>query len=137
MTVTTGSLVTLSVGQSVVIGGVTFLFESIADATHAVLTDYPGDGTGIPWSAVSTQTGSRVAGSSIWLPSDSDAAGLGPSGQLYKYCAANGIFMSRAYDQQQAAREVINQILEMSNADAFWSEGQLKFGILWGYDSGQ
>ena len=75
MAVTDGSLATLAVGQSVVIGRLTFNFESIADPLlHAVLTDYPDDpGPTSMECAVSTPVHStRLTGSvSLVLPANS------------------------------------------------------------------
>ena len=65
--------------------------------------------------------------SSTYLPSTSETFGLGSAGELYTYCAANGILLSPALDTQSDARTIINDLLLAANADAFWSEGMLKF----------
>jgi hypothetical protein len=42
------------------------------------------------------------------------------------YCVANGIFLSPVYDAQQTAAQCIQDILDVTNAEAVWSEGVLK-----------
>jgi hypothetical protein len=61
------------------------------------------------------------------LPSDSATCGLGPSGELYTYCAANGLFVSPLLDSAQTAAQFIQDVMEVQNGNCFWSEGLLKF----------
>jgi hypothetical protein len=46
--------------------------------------------------------------------------------QYRAYCVANGIFLSPVYDSQQTAAQCIQNILDVTNAEAVWSEGVLK-----------
>jgi hypothetical protein len=46
--------------------------------------------------------------------------------QYQAYCVANGIFLSPVYDSQQTAAQCIQDILDITNAEAVWSEGVLK-----------
>ena len=82
------------------------------------------------WSAwvLSASGPVQSVGSSQWLPANAAPWGLGAGSQIYNYCAANGIFISALLDQQTEAREILLRILAIANADAFWSEGMLKFG---------
>lgn len=43
------------------------------------------------------------------------------------YCLANGIFVSLVMESQQPATQWIKNLLLIGNANAFWSEGKLKF----------
>src|SRR6185437_5856244 len=43
------------------------------------------------------------------------------------YCIANGLFISPVYDSQQPVQQLIQDILDATNANCFWSEGLLKF----------
>jgi len=82
----------------------------------------------VSWSAQSMQNLAQINGASLWLPLGTAPNGIGPGGQVYRYCAANGLFISKAYDQTSSARETLTHLLEIANSDAFWSEGLLKFG---------
>lgn len=46
--------------------------------------------------------------------------------QYQSYCVANGIFLSPVYDSQQTAAKCIQDVLDVTNAEAVWSEGMLK-----------
>lgn len=129
----TGTTAELSVGQQIVIHANVTTILQIVDSTHIVTNDpiYTTAVTAIwPWSAwvMGTPGTDQVVGSSVWLPANSAANGIGSGGQVYKYCAANGIFVSLLLDSQTDARETINRLLAIANSDAFWSEGLLKFG---------
>lgn len=58
-------------------------------------------------------------------PLDSRRAG-NTLAQYRNFCAANGIFLSPVLDAQKPAAEWLNEILEITNAAAVWSEGLLK-----------
>lgn len=56
-------------------------------------------------------------------------AGVVTPGDLTQYknfCTANGLFLSPVMDAQKAASEWIQEILDITNAAAVWSEGVLK-----------
>lgn len=127
---TSGSFASLVVGQQISIGTTSTTVVTVTDSTHIIVADPItfASGQSFAWTAVVSTSASQVTGSSIWLPSNSAANGIGSGGQVYKYCSANGLFISIALDQQRTAREVINEILQVANSDAFWSEGVLKFG---------
>jgi hypothetical protein len=126
---TSGSFSSLSVGQAIAINGGATTIATIPDSTQLTVSDAPvGPLTGSTWSAVVLESQAVVTGSSLWLPLASAADGIGSGGQVYAYCAANGLFVSRNYDETTTGREVLNQLLEVANSDAFWSEGTLKFG---------
>lgn len=46
--------------------------------------------------------------------------------QYRAYCVANGLFISPVYESQQTAAKCIQDILDITNAEAVWSEGVLK-----------
>jgi hypothetical protein len=62
-----------------------------------------------------------------WLDLGVATYGLGPASELYTYCAANGLFISPLLDSAQTAASFIRDILDVQNANCFWSEGILKF----------
>ena len=135
-TITSGVYSGLLVGQGINVNGTGTTIASIAGAVITVndLVDsyeQAREGGTIPgcfWSATVMQSQSVVTGSSVWLPALTDPNGIGSGGQVFKYCAANSIFLSRFYDQSGDARTILNDLLDIANADAFWSEGMLKFG---------
>ena len=56
-------------------------------------------------------------------------AGVVTPGDLTQYknfCTANGLFLSPVLDAQKAASDWIQEILDITNAAAVWSEGVLK-----------
>ncbi len=55
------------------------------------------------------------------------SARVGSLTQFQDYCAAFGLFCSPAYSDQQQARDQMNELLEISNTGAVWSDGVLKF----------
>ena len=123
----------LSGGQEIVIHTTVTNVYSIFDSV-TFFVDPPvftlGPSIVYPWSATisGSPTTPQAVGSSAWLPANTSPYGTGSGSQLYKYCAANGIFVSLLIDSQTSARDVVNRLLAISNSDAFWSEGQLKFG---------
>ena len=135
-TITSGVYARLLVGQGINVNGTGTTIAAIAGAVltlNDIVDPYEQgiEGGTIPgcfWSATVLQSQSVVTGSSVWLPALSDANGIGSGGQVFKYCAANSIFLSHFYDQSGDARTILNDLLDIGNADAFWSEGMLKFG---------
>lgn len=56
-----------------------------------------------------------------------DAATLTNNSSSYRnFCIANGLFLSPVLDSQRACRDWIQEILDVTNAAAVWSEGVLK-----------
>lgn len=54
---------------------------------------------------------------------------LGDLSGYADYCAASGLFVSPVYTDQQAAHELINTLLGITNAGVYFSEGKLKIGV--------
>jgi hypothetical protein len=50
----------------------------------------------------------------------------GSNGSYYNYVAAAGLFCSPVYTQQQAAREHLAELFEVTNSAPYWSDGLLK-----------
>jgi hypothetical protein len=55
------------------------------------------------------------------------SARIGPLGTFADYCAAFSLFASPAIDTQVATTDILNELLEVSNTGAVWSDGVLKF----------
>lgn len=54
-------------------------------------------------------------------------AKLGDLAQLSQYCIAHNIFISPAYLDQQAAREIVLSLMKLTNSAAVYSQGKLYF----------
>lgn len=55
------------------------------------------------------------------------ASNIGDSSYFSTFCIANGIFISPVYSDQKPARDMINNIMMITNAGALYSGGKLKF----------
>jgi len=53
-------------------------------------------------------------------------ANLGSWAQYSAWCVSNDVFLSPAYETQQEARQAINDLIQLTNAGIFFSEGLLK-----------
>src|SRR5882672_1204307 len=56
---------------------------------------------------------------------------LGSYTQAASACIANGIFVSPAYTEQEAAGAIITRLAQVANAAPFWSEDVLKLAPYW------
>lgn len=55
------------------------------------------------------------------------SAQIGDLTSFQDYCAAFGLFCSPSFTDQQPARDQLNELLEIANTGAVWSDGVLKF----------
>lgn len=51
---------------------------------------------------------------------------IGDYSNFSNYCKANGIFLSPAIDAQQTAATIIDDLIDIANGSAIWSEGGVK-----------
>jgi hypothetical protein len=51
---------------------------------------------------------------------------IGDNSNFAAYCVANGLFFSPALDAQQSAASIIDDLADLANGAAIWSEGVLK-----------
>jgi hypothetical protein len=128
ITATSGVFTGIPTGSQITIAGVSYPISTIPTSTTATLFEDAGiNTTPVAWNAIAIQSFNQTSGSAVWLPSGSATFGLGASSELYTYCAANGLFVSLYLDQEQDSRKTINELLQVANADVFWSEGLVKF----------
>lgn len=55
------------------------------------------------------------------------ATRLGDLSALDSFCGANGIFVSPAYEDQRAAKDVLVRLAEIAQCGMFWGDGKLQF----------
>jgi hypothetical protein len=60
------------------------------------------------------------------LPAAGTQFGYDASGEVWKYCAANGIFISPVFEGQEKMATRLQEVLEIANANVVWSDGVLK-----------
>jgi hypothetical protein len=54
------------------------------------------------------------------------SANVASLSQFSNYCIANGLFVSPVYNSQRPANQLIQDLLDATNSNAYWSEGLLK-----------
>ncbi|MBF0399691.1 MAG: hypothetical protein HQL90_02870 [Magnetococcales bacterium] len=53
-------------------------------------------------------------------------ANIGDWTQYYRYCTANGLFLSPVYSAQEEASAILTRLMKLTNSGVYFSEGMLK-----------
>lgn len=104
--------------------------NSVSDAINVVARDpalfKTSDGINLATVTQRTFAGWNLGpGATVTVQPESQVP-LGDLTQYSNYCVANGIFLSPVLDAQKSASDWIQEILDVTNSAAVWSEGMLK-----------
>lgn len=104
--------------------------NSVSDAINVVARDPAlfkvSDGINLVTGAQRTFAGWNLGtGTTVTVQPEAQVL-LGDMTQYSNYCVANGIFLSPVLDAQKSASDWIQEIVDVTNSAAVWSEGVLK-----------